>query len=378
MLIKTFRFVLMINKEIQIVAFNNPFPPDFGGAIDLFYKIKALNELGVKIYLHIFYDVRSDTSGLIPLCETINLYKRNRAFIKHFSLLPFSVNTRLSKELINNLNKKEAPILFESLRTTGILREHVFRQKIAVRCHNIEHDYSWGLFKSERNWFKKAAFFLEGHKLKCYEPILNKVDMLLPLSNYEYSYYSKYFKSDSHYLPVFQRNIKLEAENGFGKYALYHGDLSISDNIRSAFFMISVFKDLNEPLVIASSKQIPKLVCEIEKYKNISFQLISYESQLDNLIKYAHINTLYSFQRSGTKLKVFNALYKGRHCIVNKNMIDDPDVLKVCEVAENKIEYQNIVTSLLKKHFIVTPERKIALKKYDSKLNAEKLMHIMS
>lgn len=367
----------MIDKKIQIVSFNNPYPPDFGGAIDLFYKIEALNELGVKVYLHIFYDLRNDISELIPLCETINLYKRNKSFVKHLSLIPYCVNTRLSTELINNLNKNKAPILFESLRTTGVLRKHTFKQKIAVRCHNIEHDYSWGLFRSERNWLKKIAYFLEGYKLKHYESVLNKAQALITLSYYENSYYGKHFKNTSYYIPVFHGNKEFEVENGFGEYALFHGDLTVSDNMRSAFFIINVFKDLKKPLIIASSKYISRLIDEINKYENISFQLISSKNHLDNLIKKSHINTLFSFQRSGTKLKVFNALYKGKHCIVNTNMIDDPDVLRVCEVAENKIEYQNKVNNLFEKDFVLTKERYYALKKYDLKLNAEKLIKIM-
>ena len=367
----------MGNKEIQIVAFDNPYPPDFGGAIDVFYKIKALNELGVKIYLHIYYDVRSDVSGLEPLCETITLYKRNASIINHFSLFPYCVNTRISKVLIENLNKIKAPILFESMRTTGILKKHVFKQKTAVRCHNIEHDYSWGLFKSEGNWLKKTAFFLEGYKLKYYESILNYVDFLFTLSNHEQAYFSKNFKSTSVYLPVFHGDKDLEGEKGFGTYALYHGDLTISDNIKSAFFIIDVFKDLSNSLIIASSTLSKKLINEINKHDNISFQLISDENHLCNLIKKAHINTLYSFQRSGTKLKVFKALYMGRHCILNKNMIDDSDVLKVCEVAENKREYQNAVKRLFNKNFTTTNNRFDALKKYDSKFNAEQLIKIL-
>jgi len=74
---------------------------------------------------------------------------------------------------------------------------------------------------------------------------------------------------------------------------------------------------------------------------------------------------------------VFNALYKGKHCIVNTNIIDDPDVLLACEVAENKMEYQNKVKNLFEKDFVVTQERYYALKKYDLKLNAEKLIKLM-
>ena len=373
-LIKTFKFAIMVDKEIQMVTFNNPYPPDFGGAIDLFYKIKSLSQLGVKIHLHIFYDQRSDISGLEELCSTITLYKRKRWLIKHLSTIPFCVNTRYSKALVRNLNKSNAPILFESLRTLRVLDKHEFNQKKAVRIHNIEHEYSWGLCKSERNWFKKLAFLLEGYKLKYYEPILNKADILFTISWHEHNYYNRHFKKESHFLPVFQGHSKLEGLNGFGKYALFHGDLSVADNIKSAFFMVEVFKDLNEPLIIASSTIHQRLTDEINKYENISFQLISDEKHLNELIKNAHINTLYSFQRSGTKLKVFNALFKGRHCILNENMVDDIEVLKVCEVVENISDYRKVVKRLFEEEFFVTQERCNALKTYDPKLNAELLV----
>lgn len=364
----------MIEKEIQIVTFNNPYPPDFGGAIDLFYKIKALSELGVSIYLHIFYDYREDFSGLMPYCKTINAYKKNKFFIKHFSLLPYCVTSRLSKELVNNLNRSNATILFESIRTTGVLKSNLFKHKIAVRCHNIEHEYSWGLYRSEHNWLKKAAFLIEGYKLKYYETILNKAHILFPISYNEYSYFDKHFKNKSIFLPAFHGNKKLQVENGFGKYALYHGDLSTADNIKSAFFIINIFKDLKEKLIIASSTKNSKLLEEINKHKNISFSLVSSENELSELIKNAHINVLYSFQKSGTKLKVFNALYKGRHCILNNNMIDDPDILQLCKVAENEKDYKSAVRTLFIQEYILTEERVEALKKYDAKQNAEQII----
>ena len=32
-------------KELQIVCFDNPYPPDFGGVIDVYYKIKSEKDL---------------------------------------------------------------------------------------------------------------------------------------------------------------------------------------------------------------------------------------------------------------------------------------------------------------------------------------------
>ncbi|MFV0541239.1 MAG: hypothetical protein ACK5MZ_08390 [Aestuariibaculum sp.] len=367
----------MHNKTIQIITFDNPFPPNYGGTIDQFYKIKALHAIGVIVYLHVFYTERNDFSGLEPYCKKIYKYKRDTSFFKHLSILPFAVVTRKSNVLIENLNKTNAPVLFESLRCTYLLKYHNFKQKTAVRCHNIEHDYSWGLFKSEPNWLKKGAYYIEGIKFKIYESVLKKADALFTISHYETDYFKNIYGEKTAFLPVFQESEEVQSTNGFGKYALYHGDLLISDNIKSAFFLIDVFKDLNKPLIIASSNHTAELLKKIDKYPNITFEKIKDEFHLDNLIKNAHINTLYSFQQSGTKLKVFNALFKGRYCMVNKNMVDDANVLQLCELAETKQEYQNAVEVLFTKEFKVTKKHYDILEKYNVIHNARNLIDFM-
>ena len=367
----------MTLKQLHIVAFNNPYPPNFGGAIDMFYKVKALAFLGVKIHLHIYTHERQEVSGLKPYCSTITFYKRNQHFIKHFSLLPFSVNSRNSDKLYSNLTKVKAPIIFESLRSCYLLRAKIWNQKIAVRCHNIEHDYSWGLSNSEANILKRIAHFVEGYKQKWFETVLNKADVLFPISEFEYDYYSKNFEPRTIFLPVFQGNDVIKSLDGIGRYALYHGDLSTSDNIKSALFLIDIFKDLDKPLVIASSVRVNSILSKIEQYSNISFKYVNREEVLLELVKNAHINTMYSFQRSGTKLKVFTALYSGRHCIINKNMVDDPDILRVCSIAETKKDYMDAAIKLFDEDFKVTKSRQKALKKYDSSINAKKIVEAL-
>ncbi|APY10093.1 hypothetical protein BWZ22_02070 [Seonamhaeicola sp. S2-3] len=365
----------MYNKAIQIVSFNNPYPPDFGGVIDVFYKIKALNELGIKVYLHFYYHDRSDLLGLEPYCEKIFIYKKDNSILKHLSFLPFSVSSRYSQDLIENLVSIKAPILFESIRTTSILKKVKLKQKIAIRCHNIEHKYSWGLFRSEQNIIKKIAFLIESLKFKQYENILSKADYIFTISNHEYKYFaSHYNKKKVINLPVFQENVNVLSKNGYGAYALYHGDLAVSDNIKSALFIIDVFKDLDEKLIIASSRKPFKVLKEIKKYDNISFQFISKKEQLDTLIINAHINTLYSFQQSGTKLKVFNALFKGRYCIINDNMVDDPNILDICEVINNKKDYQTAVKMLFKQEFILNEKRRHVLSQYNTNIIANILI----
>ncbi|TCK66836.1 hypothetical protein DFQ05_2120 [Winogradskyella wandonensis] len=361
----------MSSKSIQIVAFNNPYPANFGGAIDMFYKIKALTQLGVKIDLHVFYDDRANFEELETLCETIYRYKRQKHIAKHFSFLPFSVKTRQSQLLVDRLKANAAPIFIESLRCCGMLINANFKQNVAVRNHNIEHNYSWGLSKSETHPLRKLAHYIEGKKQKKFEAILNKADLLFNISYSEHAYFSKTYNPKSVFLPAFQGYKSITSKPGRGEYALYHGDLTTADNLKSAQFLITVFKDLDFPLVIAGSN-LPKSLLElIQKYNTISFVKVTEQEELTKLIENAHINTLYSFQESGTKLKVFTALFNGRHCILNKNMVDDAKILSVCEVAETKKAYQNAVRELISKQFSLTEERKVALANYKDIENAK-------
>ena len=361
----------MPNTSIQIVAFNNPCPDNFGGAIDMFYKVKALHRLDVKVFLHIFYDERDDISGMKDYCEEIYLYKRNKGLLKHFSIKPFSTNSRVSKKLVQRLKASEASILVESLRSCALLENEIFYQKIAVRNHNIEHDYSWGLFESESNFIKKVAQLIEGYKQKHYEKTLNKADILFNISKYEQSYFQKKYKPKSVFLPVFHGYESIKSKEGFGKYALYHGDLSTADNLKSALFLVEVFKKTEIQFIIAGSELPKEIKIKIQDFQHISYIKINGRQHLHKLIENAHVNTLYSFQRSGTKLKVFTALFNGRHCILNKNMIDDKQILGICEVADKEDDYRNALKDIFKKEFKLTDKRIQTLATYNDTENAK-------
>ena len=352
-------------KNIQIVSFNNPYPPNYGGVIDVFYKIKYLHRLDIEIYLHIFYDDRIDIENLKPFCKDIYLYKRDKSFIKFISKIPFCVSSRTSNQIYKNLIKNNAPILFEGLQSTQVLINNSFKNKIIVRTHNIEHNYYFGLVKSEANIFLKAMYFIEGAKLRKFESILNKANIILPLSRGEFEYFNKNYKGKAHFLPVFHGNDKVDDLSIKGDFALYHGDLSISDNIKAVRFIISIFEKVSHQLVIASSNIPTSLLKIIDKYDNIQFSKLEKDnSSLNKLFAKAHINILFSNQQSGTKLKVFNSLFKSRFCVINNNITDDKEILSLCEIAETKEEFIYVVNKVFEKEYEQLQKREAVLKNY--------------
>ena len=59
---------------LHIISFDVPYPPSYGGVIDVFYKIKAFYEAGIKIHLHCFEYGRGKAAELEGLCESVSYY----------------------------------------------------------------------------------------------------------------------------------------------------------------------------------------------------------------------------------------------------------------------------------------------------------------
>ena len=43
-----------MKNKLHIISLDIPFPANYGGVIDIFYKLKSLSNLGVEIILHCF------------------------------------------------------------------------------------------------------------------------------------------------------------------------------------------------------------------------------------------------------------------------------------------------------------------------------------
>ena len=369
----------MPKNILHIVSFENPYPPNYGGVIDVFYKVKALHKLGVQIHLHCFVSDRTDYSILKQYCAEYYTYPKIKNLLYFLSLKPMAVKFRESKVLEANLQKVKAPVLFEGLHTTSVLNYiNLENRKLLLRAHNIEHDYYNGLANSEKGILKKQLLKIEARKFKRYERLLKKVDTVLAISHFEKDYFNKQEGVNSVYLPAFQGYSKVADLSPFGEYAFYHGDLSISDNLKVAHFLINVFKDLDYPLVIAGSKNLDILKTAVKQYSNISCKKISTKKDLKKLFAGAHINICYSFQRSGTKLKVIHSLYEGRHCVVNENVIDDPKILEQCTLAKTEDELIKAVGDLRNQPFIQSKEREDALDSvYNVEKNAQKIIALL-
>ena len=372
----------MNTKKLHIVSFDNPFPPVYGGVIDVFYKIKALHEIGLEIFLHcIVDDDVAPSEELIAITNTVMFYKRNKSAnaLKLLSQKPFAAVSRYNSDLVKNLEMNNFPILFEGLQSTYLLQKHNFsNRKLYLRLHNIESNYFAGSYKSERNPIKKVLYGLEARKYEKYQQIIERFDAVFTLSISETEFVQSQFQNAS-YVPVFHGNSEPKKLSEFGDYAFYHGDLRLPDNKRAVGFLIDIFAAIpNVNFVIASGLKTEEIALQISDYPNIKYCEFEKQEELDVLLENAHVNVMMSFQESGTKLKLVNALYKSRFCLVNKNMADDPKLLDLCTIAETKSEFTESVQALTKLPYRDCENRKVALESILNDVeNATKIAEII-
>jgi len=361
----------MQNQSIHIVSFNIPFPANYGGVIDVFYKIKSLHQEGIKIILHAFEYGRAKAPELEKYCTEVYYYKRPVSIPKQISTLPFIVKTRDANELLSNLLKDDFPILFEGLHTCYFLDHPKLKdRKKYIRMHNIEWQYYAHLAKVEKSFLKKNYFKVESRKLKAFESVVENTDALLCISKNDLDYFGKKYPSiPSHYIPAFHPNENVTGQEGSGSYVLFHGDLSVKDNEEAALYLLSeVVQGVDCQWIISGLNPSEQLSLAIDKNDKVELKANASHEEMENLIKNAHVNILLSFHSAGMKLKLLNALFKGRFCVVNDFMIDNTGLEDLCIIGNKTMELQNALNSVLEKEFSSNEiiKRKDRLEKYFS------------
>ncbi|MEN8795002.1 MAG: hypothetical protein ABF294_11220 [Flavobacteriales bacterium] len=336
-------------SAINIVAFDVPFPANYGGVIDVFHKIKTFNQLGVKVHLHCFEYGRGNQPELEQYCESVNYYKRKSSWIYALSSKPYIVITRKSRELKKNLLSNDFPILFEGLHTCYLLNDKDLKDRITIyRESNIEHRYYNHLAKSEVYWIKKIYLNIEARKLKKFESTVEKASMNFIVSETDFHYFEmKYGKLSNHFIPSFHEHNEVVILDGLGKFVLYHGNLSVSENYEAAMYLIkNVFSVIKVPFIIAGLNPPEFLIKEVEKHSHISLIANVSQEKMTELLENAQINFLYTNQATGLKLKLLNVLYHGRHCLVNSKMVEGTTLSEICQV-EDSVDKQIILVKQL-------------------------------
>ncbi|MEO9532282.1 MAG: hypothetical protein ABJG68_11260 [Crocinitomicaceae bacterium] len=344
----------MDNKKLHIIAFDVPFPPNYGGIADVFYKLKSLHAAGVKIIYHCFYykGHNPPTQELKKYCEQLHFYERKKSLLDLvFSKLPYVVVSRKDPTLLIKVLSDPAPILIDGMQCAYWMDHEDFRsQKIIFRANNIEHDYYDGLAMWERSWLKKIYLKREAKKLRNYENILKGADVILSVAKMDIPHFEKYTKT-VHLPPFFNDSAEshfAESKEGEDRFVLFQGNLSVKENEHAAVHIAeNIAPKSTQKFIIAGLNPSSYLKGVLAKQSNV--QLIASPSHeiMDGLIRDAHINLLMTFQQTGVKLKVLHAFQSGKHIIINSKMDDAGIFGAMCEVLDDSQEIANRIDELM-------------------------------
>ncbi|MDA1085347.1 MAG: glycosyltransferase [Bacteroidetes bacterium] len=367
-----------MTKHLHIITLNIPFPANFGGVIDVFYRIVALYELGIQIHLHCFKYQRDETKELEKYCKKVYYYDRNMSWKNLLSQDPFIVKSRRSDILITRLKENPFPILYDGMHCTATLNNPTLRQKKFIRTHNVEKDYYSHLTRNESNILIKLLLHFEHLKLSAYERKIDNAKAVLAISRSDQMYFSKFKKS--HLIRAFHSNTFIQSKLGVGDYALYHGNLTVSENIKALQFLLKkVFLKIDYPIVVAGKIKSKKLIREIRKNPNI--QLVENPSQniMSDLIQNAQMILLPTFQNTGIKLKLLESLFKGRFCIVNNVMVVGSELHNYCIQANSAEEWIKEIKKLKEASFTeeLLENRKSLIELFNNINEAQKIEKII-
>lgn len=380
-----------MNKALHVICFDNPYPANYGGAIDVFYKLKELKAAGVYVKLHVFlYGERTyQSEKLEAVADEIYYYNRNTGWLANISFLPYIVNSRNSKELLSNLLQDNLPILFEGLHSCFFIAHPALRNRQKwVRCHNVEHEYYHYLQLSTSVFWKKLYFFVERLRLAGFEKRLVYANALLPISVTDESYYKTRFPRHTvKLLPCFSNVMSHSTRTAVTSqpsYFLYHGNLEVIENQQAALYLIDkVLPLLNNRVHFIIAGKNPSVVIQEKVSQTNGVQLIANptDNELNELIAAAKANVLITFQPTGIKLKLLNALYIGGFCVVNKDMLYGTQLEEVCIEANSAMELAQAIEKSTKEIFTeeMRSQRLILLaKRYSNAENIQVLLKLIN
>jgi hypothetical protein len=227
--------------------------------------------------------------------------------------------------------------------------------------------------------FKKIYYLHESTLLHQYEKKIADRVPILAVSDKDTEVYRKEFGAEQiSTLPVFLPFEEVRSKEGTGCFCLYQGNLSVAENEQVvAWLLKKVFHCLEVPLIVTGKDPSVRLSRLIAQYPHVCLIANPSEQEIQDLITKAQINILPSFNCTGVKLKLLNALFNGRHCIVNEDAARSTGLESICHIGNDAESIQQLITSLFEQPFTaeeIVDRKEVLNHRYDNEENVRRLI----
>ncbi|NLE34073.1 MAG: glycosyltransferase family 4 protein [Bacteroidales bacterium] len=371
-----------VKHKVHLVSFNIPYPPDYGGIMDVFYKITTLKKEGIGVILHCFGYGRGRSRTLERECLRVHYYRRELNLFHLFRKEPFIVLSRKNELLLKNLLEDSHPIIFEGLHTTHFLDNPALADRIKmVRTHNIEHVYYRNLALNETNFFRKYYFNSEARKLERYESKLANATRLLSISPGDTEYFSSRY-GNAVFVGPFHPGDGCCSTPGMGEYVLMHGDFSTAENNIAAIRILSeVAPQWKYKTILAGKRPSAELIKTASALRHARLVPNPSMNQMKELIANAQVCLLNASQPTGMKLKLINALCLGRHVIASPEVVSGTSLESLCNIAQSTEEWISLTKRLMKEEFTEEMRQERTRRLHlvaDNSVNAKRIIEAMN
>ncbi|MDX1476141.1 MAG: hypothetical protein R3301_00500 [Saprospiraceae bacterium] len=368
-----------MGRTFDIVSFAVPYPPNYGGVIDVFYRLKALSGLYNHVRLHCFsYRDRQPQAELDQLCE-VRYYPRSAAIRHHFDRRPFIVASRQSRTLVDTLAQDDGPILFEGLHTCAAIADQRLAHRFkAVRMHNVEHVYYRDLAR-QVGGLRALHFLRESRKLERYaQHVLQHADLVLPISQSDQAYFAN--RHDQvRLLPAFHQMEEVTVKEGTGDYVLIQGDLRLPHNVRIVSWVAPICAELGMRCIVAGRAASRKSAAILRPFQNIEIVSDVSQETMRALMLDAQVQVVDAGTTAGFKIKLLAALFSGRHVVAHTDILDE-DLASIARGFNNRDQLRRHLSDLVDRPALpeeVAKRRAVLLPRFSNHANAHKLLDLL-
>ena len=177
-------------------------------------------------------------------------------------------------------------------------------------------------------------------------------------------------------LSLYLPDWKVQCPEGMGAYCLYHGDLSVDANDKAATWLLEkVFNKLQVPFVITGKNPSEKLVELAHAHPHTCLVANPSEKEMQDMIAKAHINLIPSYTTTGMKVKLVNALFNGRHCVVNEATVNGSGLESACHIGTTANAFREIIAQLYHQPFTsdeIELRKRLLTPMFNNEMNAKK------
>ena len=336
--------------KIHTVSFQWPVPADYGGAIDVYHKLRALRLEGAEVALHSYaYGRRLNPDMSLSPAQQSAVYRRQTGLSRMFGTEPYIVASRRDRDLLSDLAALEpgTPVIFEGIHTCAFLNHPALADKIRiVRAHNVEHDYYAGLARQSKEW-RKLYFKAESARLRRYAATLAGADAILAISPADAEWYAGRFPDVRViHIPCFYDDSPLYGpgpaplDGNDRPYLLYHGSLSVEENVAAVEYVAGRIMPLlpeGTRLVVAGREPSARIREALKVVKDAVLAESPGKKEMNGLIEGAAATILVTGQATGIKLKLLDTLARARgNVLVNTAMLGDRALKPLVTVADGE------------------------------------------